>query len=296
MSITLRQLRAFAAAVETGSFGRAARALHLSQPALTVQIRGLEQALGLQLFDRSARGVQPTEAGRDFAAAFGRVLAELDGLVAEARDRAARRSGTVPLAVLPSVAATLLPPVLERLRRQHPGIRVLVRDAVAGRVAAQVRSGEAELGIGTLPAPDPALWAEPLFEDELLAVLPPGHALAAARQLTPAMLAAQPLVLTDPASSLRALAEQAFAEAGETLRPACEVTYMSTAMALVRAGIGIGILPSTAPELRQPPLLETRPILAGAMRRRLLLLSRAGASLSPAAEALARQLRAAAER
>lgn len=292
MSISLRQLRAFAAAVEAGSFGRAAARLHLSQPALTVQIRGLEETLGLTLFDRSARGARPTEAGRTLAQSFGRVLEELDQLVAGAREQAARRSGTVHLAVLPSVAATLLPPALARLREAHPAIRVLVRDAVARRVGEMVKGGEAELGIGILSGPDAELEAEMLFEDELVAVLPPGHPLARRRTLPPHILAQEPLILTDPGSSVRALAERAFAEAGLALRPAYEATYMSTAVALVRAGLGIGVLPATALDLRLAPALETRPIPAAAMRRRILMLSRRGSSLSPAAEALAEVLRA----
>ncbi len=268
MSISLRQLRALAAAVECGSFGRAAARLRLSQPALTVQIRGLEDTLGVTLFDRSARGARPTAAGLELAQSFGRLLGELDHVVAGAQDQAARRSGSVRLAVLPSVAATLLPGALTRLRLAHPGIRVLVQDAVARRVAEQVRSGAAELGIGTLPGPDAELHATPLFEDDLVAVLPPGHRLAARTVLTPAQLAAEPLVLTDPDSSLRALAERAFAQAGLVLRPACEATYMSTAVALVRAGLGIGVLPATAVDLRVEPVLQTRPIDAPAMRRR----------------------------
>jgi LysR family carnitine catabolism transcriptional activator len=126
----------------------------------------------------------------------------------------------------------------------------------------------------------------------LVAVLPPGHALARRRQLTPAILATEPLVLTDPGSSVRALAERAFAEAGLVLHPAYEATYMSTAVALVRAGLGVGVLPATALDLRVEPLLETRPIPVPSMRRSVLLLSRRGGSLSPAAEALAEVLRA----
>lgn len=292
MSITLRQLRALAAAVETGSFGRAAARLNLSQPALTVQIRGLEEALGVTLFDRSARGVRPTTAGQGLAQSFARVLAELDHVVAGAREQAARRSGSVHLAVLPSVAATLLPDALARLRRDHPGIRVLVHDAVARRVGERVKDGAAELGIGTLSGPDASLHATPLFEDDLVAVLPPGHPLARRAVLTPALLATVPLVLTDPDSSLRALAERAFAQAGLVLRPAYEATYMSTAVAMVRAGLGIGVLPATALDLKVAPVLQTRPIDAPAMRRRILLLRRAGSSLSPAAEALEEALQA----
>lgn len=286
MTPSLRQLRALTAAVDTGSFGRAAARLHLSQPALTVQIRELEQALGVTLFDRSARGARPTAAGTALAAGFGRVLAELDAVVAGAREQAARRSGLVHLAVLPSVAANLLPGTLARLRAAHPGIRVRLRDAVARRVGAMVKDGTAELGIGHAATPDPELAETALFEDELVAVLPPGHPLAARPSLTLAELAATPLVLTDPESSLRALADAAFAACGLAPRPAYEATYMSTAVALVRAGLGVGLLPATAMDLRLAPVLETRPVDSPLLRRRIVLLQRRGVSLSPAAEAL----------
>jgi DNA-binding transcriptional LysR family regulator len=290
MTPSLRQLRALTAAVDTGSFGRAAARLHLSQPALTLQIRGLEEALGVTLFDRGARGARPTAAGSALAASFGRVLAELDALVAGAREQAARRSGLVHLAVLPSVAANLLPGALSRLRSAHPGIRVTLRDAVARRVGALVKSGAAELGIGHAGLAEPELAETALFEDELVAVLPPGHPLAARASLTLAELAATPLVLTDPESSLRALAEAAFAAAGLAPRPAYEATYMSTAVALVRAGLGVGLLPATAVDLRLAPLLETRPVQSALLRRRIVLLRRRGESLSPAAEALVEAL------
>ncbi|EFH11531.1 LysR family transcriptional regulator, partial [Teichococcus cervicalis] len=116
MTPSLRQLRALVAAAETGSFSQAALRLHVSQPALTLQIRELEQGLGVTLFDRTARGARPTRAGLALAHSFQRVLADLDAVVDSARDEAARRAGVVHLAVLPSVAATLLPPVLARLR------------------------------------------------------------------------------------------------------------------------------------------------------------------------------------
>lgn len=290
MSYSLRQIRALTMAVETGSFGRAAARLHVSQPALTLQIRTLEESLGVTLFDRSARGVRPTPAGQALAASFQRILDELETVVAGAREQAQRRSGVVHLAVLPSVAANLLPGALARLRAAHPGIRVMVRDAVARRVAALVKAGEAELGIGHAAGPEPELEETPLSEDSLVAVLPPGHAFAAMASLTLPALAAAPLVLTDPESSLRALVEQAFAAAGLSVRPAYEATYMSTAVALVRAGLGIAVLPATAVELRVAPLLETRPIDTPLLRRRIVLLRRRGASLSPAAEALAEVL------
>lgn len=284
MHVTLRQLRALVAVARGGSFARAAAALPLSQPALTVQIRELERTLGLPLFDRLARGTEPTRAGRELAAAVERILGDLDAVLADARDVAARRAGLVQVAVLPSVGATLMPAALARLRQSHPSIRVTVRDAVARRVGALVKAGEADLGIGTDIEPDAELDTAPLFEDRLVAVLPAGHAFARRRRIGLASLAEARLVLMDADSSVRAVFDRACAAARLRVVPAYEATYMSTAVAMVRAGLGIAVLPESAVDLRVAPLLATRrtdpPLL-----RPIMLVQRAGRSLSPAAAA-----------
>ncbi|HEY8613038.1 MAG TPA: LysR family transcriptional regulator [Roseomonas sp.] len=290
MSVTLRQMRAVVAVARTGSLGRAATLLHLSQPALTVQLREAEAALGLRLFDRGARGAEPTAVGRGLAEAFARVLADVDAVVAGAKEAAAGRTGLVRLAVLPSVGATVLPPVLARLRAAHPGIRVVVRDAVARGVVALVNSGAVELGIGTEIERDPEIEVTPLLEDRMVAVLPGGHRFEAHGTVPVAELAGEPLVLMDPESSVRALFDRACRNAGVSPVPAYEATYMSTAVALVRAGLGVGVLPSSAVDLQIAPVLQTRSIEGPEIWRSISLVRRAGRTLSPAAAALAESL------
>jgi DNA-binding transcriptional LysR family regulator len=285
MALTLRQIRAAVAVARTGSFGRAAAELHLSQPALTVQMRELEQALGLRLFDRGARGAEPTRSGEALVETFTRVLRELDSAVADAREEAAQRTGLVRLAVLPSIGATLLPAALARLRTRSPGIRVQLRDAVAGRIATLVRDGVAELGIAPAAEPEPGLEARLLFEDSLVAVMPSDHALAAEPTVTLPALVDGPLVLPDPDSSVRTLFEEACAAQGLVAVPACEATYISTVLAMVRAGLGVGILPASSVEGSTAPALVSRPVAGARLGRRIVLLSRRGRTLSPAAEA-----------
>src|SRR3954463_12192752 len=130
MNVSLRQLRAFLAVARLGSFTRAAALLHLTQPALTVQIRQLEQVLGVRLLDRTTRSAEPTRVGEELAHALGPLLADLDAGLAGVRDLAARRRGLVRLAALPSVASTLLPTAIARLQARNPGIRVQMREAV----------------------------------------------------------------------------------------------------------------------------------------------------------------------
>ncbi|MBP0492562.1 LysR family transcriptional regulator [Pararoseomonas indoligenes] len=293
MPPSLRQARAFVSVVRLGSLTRAAEALGVSQPTLTVQLRQFEEALGLRLLDRGTRGTLPTTEGLRLAAEFERLVGDFDLLMTQARDVAAQRVGTVRLAALPSIGTTLLPRALARLRADRPGIQVLIRDAVARRVAALLRAGEVELAIGTELEADPELEAEPLIVDRMVAAVPFGHPLAGRRSVRLADFAGVPLILTDPESSVRVLVDRAFAGQGLSATPAYEVTYMSTALGLARAGLGVAILPSSAVGTDSPGLMPV-PIAGPEIRRDILLIRRAGRTLSPAAEAFLAALRDAA--
>lgn len=291
MDFNLRQLRAFAAIARTGSFTRAAAELHLSQPALTVQVRTLEEALGSRLLDRTTRGVRLTEAGRELLPVFERVLGDLRAVAESARSLASGDRGVVRVAALPSVCSHLLPRTMARLRASHPGIAVRLRDTVAQRIVSLLHAEEADLGIGSFQPAERGLEVAPLAEDGMVAVLPPRHALRARRRVRLAELAACPLVFMDTQSSVRRLVDQAFAGAGIAVVPAHEVTYMSTAAGLVKAGLGVAILPATAFELESVPGLATRPIADASLRRRIGIARKAGRSVSPAAAAFLAALR-----
>src|SRR5919202_6490375 len=134
MSVSLRQVRAFVSVAHLGSFTRAASLLHLSQPALTVQIRRLEEALGVRLLDRNTRTVELTRVGRELAPVFQRILRELDSVVIDTRDLAAKRYGVVRIAALPSVAAGLLPDAIAAFHEANPRVTFVLKDVIASRV------------------------------------------------------------------------------------------------------------------------------------------------------------------
>jgi DNA-binding transcriptional LysR family regulator len=285
MKVSLRQLRAFLAVARLGSFTRAAALLHLTQPALTVQIRQLEQALGVRLLDRTTRSAEPTRVGEELAYALRPLIADLDSVLAGVRDLAARRRGLVHLAALPSVASTLVPAAVARLQARNPGIRVRMREAVTGPVGEMVRTGAVDLGIGGAVGEDPELEAEHLFDDPLMAVLPAGHALARSRRLSLEALAGVPLLLPEPDSVLRRLLDHGFAEAGLQVAPAQEAVNTGTLVGMVRAGLGVAVLPSTAVELQVASDLVARPIGSPPLARPIALVRLARRTLSPAAEA-----------
>jgi LysR family transcriptional regulator, carnitine catabolism transcriptional activator len=284
--MTLRQVRAFVVVARFSSFTRAADLLHLTQPALTVQIRQLEQALGVKLFDRSTRAVELTRTGRELLPVLERLLREFDAVVVSTREMAALRYGTVRMAALPSVAATVLPPLIARFKQRHPHIRITVRDSVGERINAMVREEIVDFGIGSDVEPDAELETIPLFEDEMRAVVPASHPLGKQTEVMLDRLIDEPLILMDTQSSVRSLVDRAFADRGHLAVPAYEVTYMSTAIGLVRAGLGIAILPSTAIELRLETELPSLSIQEPILHRSITLVLKVGRSLPPAAEAL----------
>lgn len=285
MNVNLRQLRAFVSIGRLGSFTKAARALHATQPALSAQIRDLESALGVKLFDRSTRSVTLTRAGEDLLPVVDTVLGDLGSFVARARDVARLNTGRVTVAALPSLAATVMPGLIASLRQRHPGVTVVVRDALAERILGLIRADEADLAFTSEPLPDRELEFRPILEDRMVAVLPPDHPLASRRAVRLVDLLATPLVLMDRDSSVRRIVDNACASIQRLAEPRYEAAYMSTAIGLVRAGLGATLLPSSAAELRGADDLVILDLEAPRVQRRMGLLKQRRRAWSPAAEA-----------
>ena len=294
MNVSLNQLRIFVAVARLGNFTRAAERLNLSQPNLSLHIRQLEQDLGVRLLDRSTRSVTLTRAGDDFLPTAERLLDDVQSAVASVADLAARRRGRVAVAVLPSVAAELLPRAIAALRARHPDIAVSLLDDVAAHIPARVRSGEVDFGLGAIDSMDADILGAPLISDELIAVFPRTHPLANAAHATWRAMAKYPFVAMSRDSSVRHLTERAFARNGLVLEPAFEAKYMSTALGIIAHGLGIGTLPSSAVSMVQQAGLSHADIRGPVMKRQIGIMSRRGRSLSPAAEALVEALKIAA--
>lgn len=288
MDVNLRHARAFVTVAHLGSFTRAAEALHLSQPALTVQIRNFESALKVRVLDRSSRSVELTRIGRELLPTLERTLHDLDAVVADTHAMSTGRRGTVRIAALPSFAASLLPQVISASRALHPGLAFVVRDAVAGRVVDLVREGEVDLGLtgGEVAAEQVEVLHR--AEDRLCVVFPRDHPLARRRSVKLQQLLDVPLVLTDQATSVRAVVEAAFKRVGRRPNVVCETTYMMTAAAMVASGLGVTILPGSAREREAMANLCSRPVDDDAFVRPVTLIKKPRRSLSPACDAFAR--------
>ena len=286
MNPTLRQMRAFVALAKSGNFTLAAQSLHVTQSALSGLIKELEQTLGARVVDRSTRRIDLTDIGRELYPLFSQMIDDLDGALANVADHTRLKKGVVRIAAPQLMACTLLPQAIAAWREAHPAIEVRLGDTEVEGVVNRVLSGEADVGIGPERMPAPPLQARPLFEMPFAVVFPKGHALDGQAHVTWQDLAPHPLIALQGQFTERLQDDMhAAAARAVTVRPAHEVTFMTTALAMVGAGLGITIcLPYAAPLVAQHGL-AMRTLEEPVLSRRFLVYTRPGRSLSPAAEA-----------
>jgi len=286
--VSTRQLQAFVALAEQRSFTRAAGLCHLSQPAFSALIGQLEATLGLRLFDRSTRHVEPTAEGLAFEVSARRVLAEFDGALSDLTDRLALRRGRVSIALLPSLAAGWLPEVLRGYRAQYPGVEIEVADVLSEPCVERVRSGQADFALAAIRADTPELQAEPFCSDGFHLVCPPDHPLATQPEVRPRDVAAYPFIHMARGSSVRQYLDAALHPL--QMQTLMEVDQLATAMGMVRAGLGVSLMPALTLFHFAQPGLVTRPLHWPGLTRRIYLVRRRERSLSLAAQSLYEQV------
>ncbi|MBR8743252.1 LysR family transcriptional regulator [Nocardiopsis sp. MG754419] len=246
MDLNLRQLEVFATVARCGSFTDAAERLHVAQSSLSRTVMAMERGLGVPLLERTTRKVRCTPEGAEVLAVAERLLsrhrAEMNGLERYLRgDR-----GTVTVSTLPSLAATLLPPAIVRLREEAPEIDVHVLDGMAESALDRLEAGESDLALVAVGRPRPGTRARALVRDRFLAVLPPDHPLGEREETTWSDLAEAPFVVTGGDSSVRRVVEDALDEAGVLEPRLIQAGNISTVGGLVGAGIGVSALPALA--------------------------------------------------
>ncbi|CAM3343913.1 LysR family transcriptional regulator [Asticcacaulis taihuensis] len=286
MDVNLRQIRAFLAVVGAGSFTRAAELISLSQPALTVRVRQLEEQVGVRLIDRGARVLQLTREGRELYPVFQRMIRDFDAAIADVTEFTDAEQGIVRIAALPSFCTGPLASLFVDFKTVNPGLSFILRDAVGKKIAGMVRAEEVDFGIGVEGEREGDLEYIDLCQDRLMLVMPTGHPLALQDTVTLADVAAHPLVMMDRETSVRRMVDEAFAASGLSLKPACEATYMATAVSMVRAGLGVTLLPSSAAEINIYPDVLARAVTGEGMTRKIVIIKRPGVRLRTTADAL----------
>ena len=244
MNITIKQLRAFVAVAHTQSFTEACAIVHLSQPALSVAIKNLEEGLGGPLLSRTTRTLSLTPEGEAFYPTAQRLLADLDEAYEEMHNRFSLFRGKVAIASMPSFASNQLPLALRNFRDKYPHINMTVHDVIAEDVVDMVRDGRVEVGVSFDPGNTEDLLFNPLFDDRFIAVLPKGHPLADDNVIQWQQLLESDFIILQRPSSIRLLVDTMLEEEGLTLTPQFETHQLATIGRMVATGLGVSVVPS----------------------------------------------------
>ncbi len=281
--LTLHQLRIFAAVARHGSFARAAQALHLAPPTLSLQVKQLGETVGLPLFEQIGKRIYLTPAGELLSQAAREVEERLLQLADDVAALRGVERGRVRVAVL-TTAQYVVPKLLGAFCAAHPGIDVAMHVGNREDLLQRLASNQDDLYVLGAAPEHLDVVAEPFADNPLVLIAPPGHALAHQRAIDPQRLADEPFVLREPGSGTRSTAERFFAEQGVRLRVRLEVGSNEAVKQTVAGGLGVAVLSAhaVAAELALGELvaLDVRgfPLL-----RRWQLLHPAGKRLSPAA-------------
>lgn len=275
--ISLDRLRTLVVIAELGSFAAAARVLHLAAPTVSLHIADLESRVGAPLLSRKRGQVRPSAIGETLIAYARQLLSDAGEALEEVRRQAEGLGGRVRLGASTSAIANLLPQALERLASEHPDIDVQIAVLRSEESLARLMSESLDVGIVALPqAPVKGLSIERWRRDPVVALMP-AHWPCPAR-VTPAWIAAQPLILNDASTRLSRLTTEWFSAAGQHPSPRIQLNYADAIRSLVAAGYGAALLPQeTARSQPADARIVTRP-LRPALWRQLGLAYRAGAA------------------
>jgi DNA-binding transcriptional LysR family regulator len=244
----LRQLRYFVAVAEEGHFGRAAQRLHMSQPPLSMQIKGLETELGIELLNRSTRRVWLTDAGRIFLEKARAIL----GAVKEAQDAARGAEngmqGRLHVGFISSATLSLLPPSLRLFRERFSGVELELKELTSAQQVDALYADEIQVGLVRLPVRAPGIRFEPVLEERLVVALPSGHVLENRDLVSLEAIADLPLIFftRQLIPGFHAQIVELFQRVGAFPRVAQHAVHLQTIVGLVASGIGIAILPGSA--------------------------------------------------
>ncbi len=284
--VNLKLLQMFVAVAENRSFRQAAEQLNRSQSAVSMQIRQLEDQVGVSLFHRTTRRVELTAAGQELLAYARRALNEWDIGLRQLRDVVDIQRGSVSIGCVPTVAATLLPRALQEFQQAYPGIRINLHEVAAHGLLESIRHREVDFGIGPIVDRPSELHFDPVFDDPIYAIASKTFPFPRGRTIDLAKLCGFPILLNSRSAALRTELERALASRSLSLKIKFEVEHTHTLIAFALAELGVGVLPRVAlppvPKLR----LQALPISHPTLVRSIGIISLRGYSFSPAAREL----------
>jgi LysR family transcriptional regulator, low CO2-responsive transcriptional regulator len=283
----IRQLRSLIAIAETGTFTAAARRLKVTQAAISMQIRQLEDELGVQLFVRAPKRVRPTEAGETLATRARAILREYDSAIEELASLAASTHQRLRIGTASTrVSAAPLPSILQRLKAQYPQAEVTVVSGTSEKLVRQILAGDIDVAFVSLPVEAADIETEALEKDALVVIASPDHPLAKRRVVTAALLAAEKLILSESGGNTRRLIDAFFSEARTKPSIAMELGRQAAINRMVEQRLGVSIAPIGAvrDEIESGRLIS-RPIEGASLSWQLGLAHLRSTGESPLVEA-----------
>jgi DNA-binding transcriptional LysR family regulator len=242
--VEIRQLRAFIAIAESGTFTAGAARVHVTQAAISMQIRQLETEIGARVFVRAPRHVILTEAGEHLLHRARQILREHDVALEEIAELAGAERGRLRIGSASAMVLTdQLPRILKELRRQHPRAEISVTSGTSESLVEQIVAGELDIAFVSLPVDVRGVQTEGLSEDQLVAIASPRHKLAKQKTISAYTLAGEKLILGERGGNTRRLIDQFFAQAGVSLKVAMELSRQAAIRRMVEEDMGVGIVP-----------------------------------------------------
>lgn len=244
LHMEIRQLRAFVAIAELGTFTAGAQRVHVTQAAISMQIRQLENELGARLFIRAPRRVMLTEAGEQLLQRARQILRDHDAAVEEVAELAGAERGRLRIGSASAMVATdVLPKLLREIRRRHAGAEIMVTSGTSEALVQQILAGELDVAFVSLPVEARGINTERLSQDQLVAIASPRHRLAKQKTISAYTLAGEKLILGERGGNTRRLIDQFFAQAGVALHVSMELSRQAAIRRMVEEDMGVGIVP-----------------------------------------------------
>ncbi|WP_447957530.1 LysR substrate-binding domain-containing protein [Vreelandella sp. EE7] len=244
MTTSIKQLQVFVAVAQSRSFAEASERVHLSQPAISIALRKLEENVGGALFARTSRQLALTPEGEAFLPIALRLLGDWNEAFEDLSQHFSKQRGKVAVAALPTLAAGLFPKVVKRFHERYPRINLNLHDVLADQINQMVREGRADFGLSVKPQDSDDLTFEPILVDHYMAVFPVGHPLGKQQRIEWAQLGRYPFIGINRLSSSRQDIDRTMEEVNVKLDILCDASQIATVGRMVAAGLGISVLPA----------------------------------------------------
>lgn len=290
LNISLKQVRAFVNVASCGNYAEAAERMHLSQPALSIAIRNLEQSIGGAVFSRSTRKVELTPEGEAFFPVAKRLLRDWEEACSDLNNLFSLQKGKLTMAVMPSFASTLLPEHLRLFHQMYPNISISIQDIVMESVMAAVLGGRAEIGLTFESESMDGLEFVPLFEDDFVLICPPEHPLASAQSVTWQQVEQFPFIAMNWGSTLRRWIDEVCAKRGLQLNTVAEGGQLVMLGELVAVGLGVSVVPALTQAQMKAKGLMCIPLRHSGLKKQVGVVKKQRGALSVAAQAFLEML------